>query len=94
MAAIHLDRAGLGELADVGTGDKALLTTGENDRTHPFIAGQGAKDFSQLFAHCAVERVLDLGPLDPYDSDGVIANVQSHYSVGLGVHTYLLFLFR
>jgi hypothetical protein len=91
VAAIHFDRAGLGELADVGAGDKALLTTGEDDRAHLHIAGQRAKDCCQLFAHCTVESVPGVGPLDLYDSNGIIANVQIHYSVESGVHSHLLF---
>ena len=57
----HLDRAALGEIADICAGCENPLGAGEHDATHVRIAAQFGEVFGEHGAHLQVQRVARVG---------------------------------
>jgi hypothetical protein len=77
MAQVHFDGSRVSELANVGTGDKALLAPGQHDGTNLFISGQRAKMLGELFAYSAVQGVFGFWARDTQECDSVVADFEA-----------------
>jgi hypothetical protein len=93
VPAVHLDRTCLRELANIRAGDKALFAPGQHNGAHAIISYNALEEFRQPFADLTVEGVFGLGPVNAYDGDCVIADVQIH-DWRLSTHIHLFLLFR
>ena len=70
---VEVDRAGLGQLADVGAGGEGALAAAEHDRAHRLVAVELSERRDELVHQLVGERVQRLGPVEQDDRDCAVA---------------------
>jgi hypothetical protein len=69
LAQVHVDRRGLGDVAQVGARREHLVAARQDDAADGRVLAEGAEVFGQLLAHALVERVAHVGTVDAQAGD-------------------------